>query len=66
MNTLKDCYFSPTQWKLMQLLGCKINVKLNGKQVSQIFDHGSKHDLLFDEYFVGTALLKDIEYIEEE
>lgn len=64
-NTLKDCYYSPQQYKLMQLMGCKMKVSLNGNPVSSIVDHGVKHDLLLDEKFVGTEILEKIDCIEE-
>lgn len=61
---LRDCYYSPTQLKLMVALGCKMKVSLNGKPVSQICIHKDPHSLLDDEEFVGTAELKDIDCIE--
>lgn len=60
-SDLRDCYFSPYQWRVMQMLGYKMSVTLNGKQVSQIFPHGTAHELLKDEVFVGTAPLAEID-----
>jgi len=64
-NSLRDCYYSETQYEIMTLLGCKMKVFLNGKPVSQLFPHGTKHELLKDEVFVGTEMLEKIECIEE-
>ena len=66
MNTedLRDCYYSATQMKIMNMLGNKMKVSLNGKPVSQIVPHGSKHELLPDEEFVGTSSLEKIDCVE--